>query len=81
MLSNRSKDLLGALQAVLRTNDGKKLFKYLQENYVEGSAISDSVEKTYYRLGQKELIQALIKDSKLRDEDFEPIKTISMYEE
>lgn len=81
MLNRRTKDFLGALQSVLKTQDGKKLFKYLKENYVEGSVIMDSVEKTYYKLGQKELIQALLQDSKLKEEDFDPIRTIQPYEE
>ena len=74
MFNRRTKDFLGCLRAVLSTQDGKKLIKYLQENYVEGSAVGDSVEQTYYKLGQKELIQGLLQDAKLKEEDLESIK-------
>lgn len=74
MFNQRTKDFLGCLRAVMATEDGKKLIKYLQENYVEGSAVGETVEQTYYKLGQKELVQGLLQDAKLTEEDLAPIK-------
>lgn len=81
MLNRRQKDFLGALQGVLRTEDGKKLFKYLQDDYVLASSLQKSVELTYYKMGQKELVQGLLQDSKVHEEDLEPIKIINNIED
>ena len=81
MLNRRLKDFIGSLRAVTQTEDGIKFFKYLHEDYVQGSSLQSSVELTYYKLGQKELIQGLLQDAKLTDEDLEPVQTINTYEE
>jgi hypothetical protein len=72
---------MGALRGVLSTEDGKKLFKYLTEDYITNSSVQSTVELTYYKLGQKELLQGLIQDAKCDDSTFDPIKTINHYEE
>jgi hypothetical protein len=81
MLNRRQKDFVGCLKALCETEDGKKLFKYLEEDYVLSSSVQPTVELTYYKLGQKELIQALLQDAKLTEDKLEPIKTINDYEE
>jgi hypothetical protein len=81
MFNRRQKDYLGALQDVLRTESGKRLFKYLEQDYVQASAIAESTELTYLKLGQKELIQGLLQDAKIRPEDLEPIKVINHNED
>jgi hypothetical protein len=81
MFNRRQKDFIGALRGVLGTEDGKKLFKYLTEDYVTNSSVQSSVELTYYKLGQKELLQGLMQDAKLQEQDLDPIKTINHYED
>ena len=48
------------LGAVFDTEAGKEALAYLKEMYVNSSCLDSSVERTYYRLGQKELIQGFI---------------------
>lgn len=79
VFNRRTKDYLGSLQAVSDTVQGRKLFKYLVSIYVDESAMRPSVEETYYRLGQKELIQALLKDAKLTASDLEAVQIITTY--
>lgn len=80
-ITKRQKDFLGALKSVMSTDEGKKLFKYLQEDYVLGPSVQSSVEQTYYCLGKRDVIVALINDSKLSPEDLEAVSTITTYEE
>ena len=54
------KDLQQILKAVVNTQNGMKLLKYLKEDYLLRSSVRDTVEQTYYELGKKELIQDLI---------------------
>lgn len=54
-----------ALKRVFSSPDGEVVEAMLREVYVDAPALVASSEVlTYYRLGQKELIQALLKDSK-----------------
>ena len=48
----------------LSTEDGKFVAKMLVELYVDQSALDlQNSDLTYYRLGQKEFVQGLIKDA------------------
>lgn len=53
-----------ALKKVLNSEDGKIVKDMLQELYVDQSALDvTKPEFTYYRLGQKEFVQGLLKDA------------------
>lgn len=56
-----------ALKRMLTSEDGKKVLERLNIMYAEPSALGETAELTYYKLGQKELIQSLIRESE-RDE-------------
>lgn len=60
MFNKRTTSFIKALKRIVNTEDGKYILKVLKEDYIEYSVLSESVEKTYYKLGQKELVQALI---------------------
>lgn len=76
MFSKREKDYIGALRSVLGTEEGKRLFKYLQEKYLDTSCKGRDTHETYYRLGQRELVQGLLQDAKFNEEDLEHILTV-----
>lgn len=46
-------------QAVFKTPNGERLLKILEEDYLDPTAIGPDSHTTYYRLGQKELVQSL----------------------
>ena len=52
-----------ALHSIFSTPKGELVKKALIKLYVEPTALADTSDKTHYLLGQKELIQGLIKDS------------------
>jgi len=66
-MSNKSTDkylkFRKALQKLFKGTDGKEVMEFLNEHYVEIPAIDQTPELTYYRLGQKEFVQSLIKDA------------------
>lgn len=47
-------------QDLFNTPNGITVLAYLNDSYVKSSALGESPELTYYKLGQKELIQSLI---------------------
>jgi hypothetical protein len=51
-----------ALKEVFKDENGKLVLEFLKETYVEVPAIDKSTEVTFYKLGQKEFVQGLIKD-------------------
>ena len=57
-------DFMKALNVIGQSESGKTVGKFLSQSYVDTTALDTSVELTYFRLGQKELIQTLIKDAK-----------------
>ena len=59
-LNKRRNDFVGNLKQVFGTDAGKRVLKYLKEDYVDGSAVATSTELTYYKLGQKEFVQTLL---------------------
>lgn len=68
----RAKKFKDALRRIFASPDGELVLEFLEQSYVEGSAVDRSTELTYYRLGQKEFVQALIKDA-TTDETFEEV--------
>ena len=50
------------LKELFTSSNGEDVLLFLKEAYVEVPAVDKTPELTYYRLGQKELIQGLIKD-------------------
>lgn len=77
IFNSRQKDFLIQLQKIGDTVAGRKLLKYLHEFYVESSSVQPTVEMTYYKLGQKELIQSLVRDAKISLEDLDKTDIIS----
>jgi hypothetical protein len=54
---------LVALQDMFAGENGKMVLAYLMESFVEPSALSQTTEETFYRLGQKEFVQGFINDA------------------
>lgn len=52
-----------ALHSIFNTPKGEIVKEALIKLYVEPTALAETSDKTNYLLGQKELIQGLIKDS------------------
>lgn len=75
MFHKRRKDFLRVLHGIMNTEEGQVFLKYLDEDYVKVSAVQQTVELTYYRLGQKELVQSLLNDAGLTEKDLEKIQT------
>lgn len=59
------------LKNLLDTPAGKDVLDFLQESYVDIPVVSETPEITYYRLGQKEFVQGLIKDATTDLEELE----------
>ena len=53
-------DIVKAMKEIYNSAAGKWLLDGLEAQYVAPSAICENVEKTYYMLGRKELIQELL---------------------
>lgn len=51
-----------ALKQIFKTPSGETVLKFLKEAYVEVNAFDENTNVTYYRLGQKELIQGILAD-------------------
>ena len=62
-------------EKVFSTPDGKEFLKLLQQEYAEPSVLQQSTEMTYYKIGQKELVENL----KRLAEDEEYMDKISVY--
>lgn len=61
MDSNKKlKDFALSAGKTFDTAAGKRTLAYLKETYVDGSSVDANPHLTYYKLGQKELIQGLI---------------------
>jgi hypothetical protein len=70
MFNNRHKRFTAACKEVFATPQGLTILAYLKSAYMDGSALDKTPEMTYYRLGQKELIQSLVQATD-RDEELE----------
>jgi hypothetical protein len=62
-----------ALRDTFATESGKDVLEFLRRVYVESPALDASPELTYYKLGQKEFVQGLIKDSSADLEELEKL--------
>ena len=52
-----------SLKEIFKTEPGEFVLEFLEQSYVESSALDiSSTEITYYKLGQKEFVQGLVKD-------------------
>lgn len=52
-----------ALNEIFTGQAGETVIEFLTASYIDASALAETPELTHYRLGQKELIQGLIKDA------------------
>lgn len=71
MINMRERRALQLMKDLFNTKDGQEVLAYLKDSYVDNTALQDTVERTYYKLGQKEFVQSLIrsiKDESILDE-------------
>lgn len=66
-------DFRKQLKSLFSSPEGIVVINFLRESYVEVPAVDKTPELTYYRLGQKELVQGLIKDI---EEDIDKVDTV-----
>lgn len=59
----RLNEFRNALRRFAKSTDGELVLKVLKEEYVEVTALAKTPEHTHYKLGQKELIQLLLKEA------------------
>ena len=60
MISKRQKDFKSNLEILFNTESGRKVLKYLKEDFLDGSAIGETPEQTYYNIGQQDLVKLMI---------------------
>lgn len=60
MFDKARKQYIGDAQAVFNTEAGKRVLAYLKHLYITNSCLDQTPELTYYRLGQRELVQSLL---------------------
>ena len=80
MNSNHNNDYFNfrkALIEVLKTPNGEVVLEGLEKLYVKQTAMTQDTNSTMYRLGQKELVQSIIEDSKIPLEDLKKSLTIN----
>jgi hypothetical protein len=75
VLNRRESTFKKAAQRLFDSEDGLMVLAYLQDSYVKTTALADSPELTYYKLGQKELIQLLVSTIK----DPESLDNVDVY--
>lgn len=68
-ISSKEKEYRVLLKKVFNTPDGMKLLKHLEERFVDNSSYDSDgdINRTVYNLGQKELVQELIKNISNRE--------------
>ena len=59
------------MRDMFNTAPGQDAIKLLADIYVNTSCLGANAEETYYRLGQKEMVQGLLRDAESTDEEFE----------
>lgn len=64
-----------ALRELFKSDTGATVIKFLEEAYVDTPCLDTSAELTYYRLGQKEFVQGLIKEATSEESVIEVIST------
>jgi hypothetical protein len=60
MFDKARKQYVGDAQAVFSTEAGQRVLAYLKSIYITNSCLDQTPELTYYRLGQRELVQSLL---------------------
>ena len=68
MRSKKDKEFIAHASTIFNTDAGKQVLVALKILYVDTSCLEASPELTYYKLGQKELVQSLIRLLKEPDE-------------
>ncbi len=63
------------LRETFQSPTGKAVLEFLENVYVNTSVMNSDPNIVFYRLGQKELVQGLVKDA-LSTEDLKPINVI-----
>ena len=67
---DRKAEFEKAIRRMFKSRDGELVAEMLEEMYVTTSALDvEKVELTYYRLGQKELIQGILNSVKKDPEE------------
>lgn len=66
---------------LFKSESGKEVLNYLEEAYVHNTALDEDTNKTMYRLGIKEFVQALIKDATSKQENLENLLAGDNYNE
>ena len=61
------------IRDMFNTIPGEEAAKMLRSNYVDVSAICQTPEHTAYKLGQKELIQDLLRLATITDEEIQAV--------
>lgn len=64
-MRSREEHLNRVARNIFKSNDGKELLDILIQAYYEGSMVGDTVEKTYFKLGQRDVVaflQGLLKE-------------------
>ena len=70
MFNKRRDDFVSSMKRVFNTRDGKVFLKYLKEDYLAPSAKKQTVEETYYAIGQQDFVKrllVLVTESSLED--------------
>lgn len=75
MFTRRKQDFDITCKAVFDTSEGKRLLKYLTEDFLNKSVKGNTVEDTYYNIGQHDFIKRLLRSLK-PGEDLSEIDTI-----
>lgn len=63
-MNEEYKKYRNALREIVNSPTGKEFLAYLEKVYVKGSVLNPDVNVTHYLLGQKELVQNILEDSK-----------------
>lgn len=78
----RNEDITKSFTGLANTVHGRKALSYLYDQFVRPSSLASTDRDTFYRLGQKELVQEILKLSNLKPEDLlETVKTITSEED
>jgi hypothetical protein len=60
MFDRERKQFLSDAKAVFSTEAGKRFLAHLKSTYIASSSLDNTPELTYYRLGQRELVQSFL---------------------
>lgn len=60
MFDKARKQYIADSKVIFSTEAGKRWLAYLKSTYITGSCLEATTEQTYYRLGQRELVQSYL---------------------